>query len=1094
MKTKDTSNGLWQDSLKHYFPRTVRTRGDSYASKGRVNLKRATKDVVAGSVQGSRAYSVEIALDSEDKSQFRVLCTCPHFRRGNACKHLWAALVAADRKLQGKDISSPVRKKAKPSLTEHPPPERKDPPTGKREPEKTRNDWRNALFPGESGAGKNTSRWNGTPGGFLLCYELRLTDWTASLLAYQQYIRKNGEPGRSRGVEQKLLMDPLLPHEDQIVLKTLQAASPGGLISSFPGGAYMLSRRDLSLLAPYLARTGRCTVSLDGSPLAAPLRPGDPFHLQARFVPEGKRPSRAKTLSLKAVLVFSRKDGEKTSISLESLPLVFGNSPLFCISGEQLHQIHGLSGEQLETLRYESYRIQVPREDLTDFVEALETSHGAPAVELPDKLRFREESGISPVPTLRLEITGDSLWGEVAFDYGVFLVSPQEQRQRLLDRKNWRVLIRNNEVESQRLTELGESGFEPNGNSYTLPLQEAPEPIRVLAEQGWRVEGKDGQKVRGGSTPSMKISSSEMDWFDLEGEVDFSGTSLDLSLAIQEFLQGNRTVRLDDGSLGMLPLDWLRRHAGELSLGLEKNGRNHRDSGQKASLRYHKAQALALDNLVQQDQGAELESHFLRIRDQLRSFEGLEPSEPPQEFRGILREYQKEGLSWFEFLTRFGFGGVLADDMGLGKTIQVLALLQQRKQTRGYGPSLVVAPASLMFNWREEAGRFAPQLKVVSHIGPQRATKAKELEQADLVLTTYGTLRKDASLLRKIEFDCAVLDESQAIKNNRSKTFQAAKALRSRHRLCLTGTPLENKLAELWSQMDFLNPGLLRSSSRFEQSLAGPISRGDAKAGESLRQLIKPFILRRTKEQVAPELPDKAEHTLNCPMLGDQSRLYQQVLAYYRESVLQAVDAQGMNRSKIKVLEGLLRLRQIACHPGLVDPQGTDSGKMHKLRELVREVRSGGRKALIFSQYTKLLSLIKKEFDQQGLPYFSLDGRTTQKLRKQRVEAFQEEAESCFFLISLKAGGTGLNLTAADYVFILDPWWNPAVETQAVDRTHRIGQEKKVVSYRLISEGSVEEKVLSLQEKKQEMVNSVLSGSNDMIKNLTRGDLEHLFS
>jgi SNF2 family DNA or RNA helicase len=451
-------------------------------------------------------------------------------------------------------------------------------------------------------------------------------------------------------------------------------------------------------------------------------------------------------------------------------------------------------------------------------------------------------------------------------------------------------------------------------------------------------------------------------------------------------------------------------------------------------------------------------------------------------------------LGWFAFLKRFSFGGILADDMGLGKTVQVLAWLAGELENGKKGPSLVVSPTSVLFNWQAEAKRFVPDLKILAYVGNNRSELIKELDQADLVITTYGLVRRDIEILKDLQFNYIILDESQAIKNSNSQIAKAVRLLRAEHRLCLTGTPLENNVGELWSQMEFLNPKLLGSRAVFDRSFAKPIAQGDKTARDILKKMVKAFLLRRNKDAVAKEILGKMEHVILCPMTDGQARIYSQVRNHYRASILATIERQGLNRSRIKILEGLLRLRQAANHPALIGEDSAGSGKLDNLMTLIKEAISGGHKALVFSQFTKMLGLIRRSLDNAGIIYEYLDGRTPQARRKDRVRCFQDNEDIKLFLISLKAGGLGLNLTAADYVFLVDPWWNPAVELQAVDRTHRIGQDKKVFTYRFITAETVEEKVLALQEKKRELVSAILSGGQDMLRQLSREDLDLLFS
>jgi SNF2 family DNA or RNA helicase len=540
---------------------------------------------------------------------------------------------------------------------------------------------------------------------------------------------------------------------------------------------------------------------------------------------------------------------------------------------------------------------------------------------------------------------------------------------------------------------------------------------------------------------------------------------------------------LDDGSVGLLPEEWLRRYAAIAGFG----------SADGDSIRFGRSQVALLDALLAAQPAIAYDETFARLRSELHTFEGIRPEDPPRSFRGTLREYQREALGWFDFLRRFQFGGCLADDMGLGKTVMVLALLDARRQMNGRDgrlPSIVVVPRSLVFNWRDEAARFSPKLRIADYTGVQRDPTS--LGGADVVLTTYGTLRRDAARLTGIEFDYAILDEAQAIKNAATASAKSARLLRARHRLALSGTPIENHLGELWSLFEFLNPGLLGTAKAFQDASLARLREDDNL--EWLSRSLRPFILRRTKEQVAPELPRRTEQTLQCELEPSQRRHYDELRAHYRQTLLTRIARDGVNRSKMQILEALLRLRQAACHSGLIDPARAHepSAKFEVLIPRLLEVIAEGHKALVFSQFTSLLALLRPRLDSLNTPYEYLDGRTRD--RAARVDRFQTDANCPLFLISLKAGGLGLNLTAAEYVFLLDPWWNPAVEAQAIDRAHRIGQSRHVFAYRLLARDTVEEKVAELQQSKRDLADAILKADAGFVRSLKAEDLEMLLS
>jgi SNF2 family DNA or RNA helicase len=480
----------------------------------------------------------------------------------------------------------------------------------------------------------------------------------------------------------------------------------------------------------------------------------------------------------------------------------------------------------------------------------------------------------------------------------------------------------------------------------------------------------------------------------------------------------------------------------------------------------------------------------------LSNIDEIGSTKRPRNLKATLRPYQEAGLSWLKFIHDIGSGGVLADDMGLGKTVQTLALLLAVKQEEKHMRALIVAPTSVVTNWERELARFAPSLSVALWHGADRKDQIDEVKAAEVVITSYALLRRDEDFLAQLDLSYAILDEAQHIKNPMSATAAAAKRLRAKRRLALTGTPIENRLSEIWSIFDFVSPGLLGSLDKFEARFSRPIEAGDYKTAQRLRAAIHPFILRRTKQEVAKDLPEKIEMDQICDLTGEQRALYLQVAREVRAQVLGEVERVGLAKSQLQILAGLTRLRQAACDPRLLGlPRefgDDDSGKLVAVRELIANAVEGGHKVLVFSQFVMMLRLIEKAMKEDGVAYEYLDGST--KDRAERVDRFQNDPSVPVFLISLKAGGTGLNLTAADTVIHFDPWWNPAVEQQATDRAHRIGQTKVVTAYRLIAEGTIEEKILLLKDKKRQLVASVLSEDAGGAKKLTKADLEELFA
>jgi SNF2 family DNA or RNA helicase len=648
-------------------------------------------------------------------------------------------------------------------------------------------------------------------------------------------------------------------------------------------------------------------------------------------------------------------------------------------------------------------------------------------------------------------------------------------------------LRRDMDRERSLLVRLPELGFKPSMTGRRDGLELDPRELPAVAEalllEGWDVTAR-GTSLRAPSPPSLRVKSG-VDWFELSGEVDFDGDRIQFSKILDAISRGERTVQLEDGSRGVLPREWISTYDSLAQLA---------QSSSEDGLRFLPSQALLVDALMVAMPPIDVDRTFAELREKLRTFDRIEPKKEPRGFGGTLRNYQRSGLGWLCFLREFGLGGILADDMGLGKTVQALALLRTyRSPSKTTGrPYLVVAPRSLVYNWIEEASRFTPSLRVIEYGGPEREALQSKLDNYDLVVTTYGTLRRDIGYLASVDFDTVILDEAQAIKNPDSQTAKASRLLHAQHRLALTGTPIENHLGELGSIFEFLNPGLLGRLPALDVLASGREASKDELA--LVAKGIRPFILRRTKGEVLADLPEKTEQVLHVGLRPEQRELYNQLRAGYRESLLEHVESRGLGGATMQVLEALLRLRQVACHPGLVNPDWIPAGsaKLDALFEQITEVLDEGHKAIVFSQFTKLLAFVRERLDAQGTNYAYLDGQTRD--RAEAVEQFQTDPACNLFLISLKAGGVGLNLTAASYVFLLDPWWNPAVEAQAIDRAHRIGQKQPVFAYRLIAQDTVEERMLQLQASKRQLADAILDGEGEAVSDLTVDDLRLLLS
>ena len=1164
------------------FSDAVRSRGQSYFSKGRVSLMAAKPNEVVAKVRGTTKYRVRVRLRG---AKLLASCTCPYFSpQGEPCKHLWATLLLADsrgflqtapsfavrfipelprgstapgslpgagpepgpqqepRSSMDLDLGMNMGGERLPRVGAHPSRSRssKDRPARSRgivgSPGGSEGSWvapgsvpgsaprdrrvvgrgRARPIPGQATARAKPINRNAKR---LLVYVLDV----AATLSHNQVVidlaRRQRKPTGEWGPLRPWWYAPRAAHvkydpEDRLLLALLDEShhgtslhgahasgsagngtapstsvtvNPGRAASDLRGIRRFVLRKDHAGLVERLAKTGRLRLRrTEGEEDPPTMRWDDAqpwrFCLEIRTEAGGKRWAWRGGL----------RRGDNRMDLAEPLVLLPGLLVLGIGRAARFDDLGVMPW--ILRLRYEKEITFVePQQDLMLGRILAETR--VPPLELIESIRL-EEIVAKPRPCLTMRsprqnwgMAADKLLGELEFDYDGAIIPAGRTTPLAVSTELGLVIRRDPRTESSADIKLFELGFREakdprlDPGTLELPAKRMGPVAKDLVLAGWRVEA-EGKLIRPAGEFKLALSTG-IDWFDLDGGIDYGGQSVNLPDLLAAARQGETMIELGDGSMGMLPEEWLKKYGMLADLGTVENG----------ALRFNASQAGVLDALLANQPEIQVDAAFEKVREHLRQFEGVIALDSPPGFHGELRPYQREGLGWLDYLQRFGFGGILADDMGLGKTIQVLALLQRRRYRRqAKGPSLAVVPRSLVFNWIQEAARFTPRLQVLDYTGPGRHSLREKFAAYDLIITTYGTLRTDITELTNFEFDYVMLDESQAIKNADSQSAKAARLVRARHRLAISGTPIENHLGELWSIIEFLNPGMLGSDTVFKKYASAGTGAGlDATDRILLAKALRPFILRRTKSQVVQDLPEKTEQTLYCDMETEQRRCYDELRVHYRDALLRK-DAVELNRSKIEVLEALLRLRQAACHPGLINPDVSSepSAKLEMLLPSIAEVVEEGHKVLVFSQFTSFLAIVRERLDQEQLVYEYLDGRTRNRAAK--VERFQNDPDCPIFLISLKAGGLGLNLTAAEYVYLLDPWWNPAVEAQAIDRSHRIGQTQHVFAYRLICRGTVEEKILELQQKKRDLADAILNADNRVISTLTREDLEFLLS
>ncbi len=1052
-----------QFQLRSFFTEITMARGEQYFLSQALRRFEYKNKIATAYVLGKSFYQVKIDFSKPDQTlRLAAECNCPAFDKRNFCKHLWCLILKMDEQeinpnIEWGQASAPVpANKVKSGI--------------QTAPMQTR-DWRE-LQKNVSAAQSSSKKLRPGLQPILI---LEQHPFDASLLRFHFFSLDESQ-------KNPLLRPLMMPARGELNVQDTQLKSSIETINMLSGSStermaqrFSYQRQNLffrdipasalSLILEPLLSTRKIFISK-----AAALKPDaflkfcqlDQFQLKVQEKPSGG-------YSVSAVVSLEQE------ISFKEFSLFA--EPNFYVCGN----ICGFMQKELEENSWvkelSEGDFDVSAADTEAFLEAL-VSQNLPFA-LPPALDWQKQT---LTPTLHLNLRSDSrsptrFIVEAEFKYGTKSVPADSLQTMIADAENKNFIVRDT-TEEKRLIDLIQANLLPDPkelDQFFLLKRD----LRIFVEFvfGFGISLTiERQKIQNEIDFKINVSSG-LDWFDVEAQVQFSDRWVKIPEILRAIKKGETFVPLPDGSMGYLEKKTIDRLE-KLALFADAN---------KNGLRFSQSQSILLNSILDSESGIQMDKKFSDIRERIQTFDGIKKAEASKDFVGKLRSYQKEGLGWLQFLHSFGLGGILADDMGLGKTIQCLAFLDQRRLQKKNLTTLIVAPKSLLENWQSEALKFTPELKVLIHSGLGRKKTTESFAKSNIVVTTYQTMLRDFEFLKEIEWDCLILDEAQAIKNPQALIAKAAKALSAEFKLALTGTPIENSIQDLFSISDFANPGFLngRNSSanlKIDQETLGMLTRA-----------FKPIILRRTKTQVLKDLPEKVEQTIFVELEPKQMKIYNDLKKFYQSQLMTEIKTVGIQKSRIKILAALLRLRQAALHPGLIDPQFSDSesAKFNILFEMLTEIIAEGNRILIFSQFTSLLSLLKVELKRRKINFCYLDGKTK---NRQEVIADYKNNQSPIFLLSLKAGGVGLNLTEANYVFLLDPWWNPAVEAQAIDRVHRIGQKNGVNAYRLVAKNTVEEKIIELQKAKKNLSEDVLGNSDNLVRNLSASDIENIFS
>lgn len=1091
--------------LAKYFSPSIQSRGRAYAQAGRVKNLRIQKDgSITASVKGSELYSVALVVVhlSRERAKFFGGCDCPYAESSVSCKHLWAMLLEADQQSIGNRFSQLTSAELQTIFEQD-------------------FDDEVVAFEDEFFEEESITKQNLAWEEFLSLLQrgstraLPLSPPSPAVLTQKQiwFAIEPGLPSELQVLCLRIYFREPLKNGKWSKLKasvptdyaTALSEDPGEKIvhalrrefdafqeiNSFelekvsrlsPLQGFLIPLHEAAAVLRAIAEAGRLTIRATGEK-----KPRDEalfYHHECSYELEGRVEEwDKKRYILKFYLIAQGQElAVEDAILLASGRLMLIGrvlSPCF-IQNQGLQNLIGSP--------FIPSNILIEKKNLQKFLDQYQFLPDTPPLKLPRELNLKTEVP-EPQPLLCLfpESSTDYIAAELSFIYPFGQINYLESQQHWIFKKQnikYSRFQRREESFYQQL--IGCPGFvlhstntrEETGKIGLIANSCLVGLIETLEASSWHIQA-EGKRV---CVPSNfeTIVEGTIDWIDISIAAEIDGENYRLPELLR---QKNPTfISLGSKGLAVLPEKWLK----QLEI-LRTNGRLV-----NGTWRFPSQQAILVDAMLRDQPVVSKSKVFSRIRERMKTFEQRQELPPAEGFQGKLRSYQMEGLAWLSFLKEFQLGGCLADDMGLGKTIQVLALLWNHYQDvkNSDKPSLVVVPRSLVGNWLKEAKTFCPELSFVDH--SQASRNWSSLSRKTIYVTTYGVLRQDVVEIAERSFVFAVLDESQTVKNSSSLTAKAVRTLKADHRLAMSGTPVENHLGEIASLITFLNPGLLESAS-WKNVLQKGVRADDSRL-EILKNALRPLFLRRTKEQVLKDLPPKIEQTLECDMEPEQARLYQELLNHYRLQLLPSLQEETWRSSSLVILEALLRLRQAACHPGLVDKRfaDTSSSKINLLLERLTEVVSSGHKALVFSQFTSLLKILGKSLEKLSIPFEYLDGKT--RRREAIVDRFQNDPKLPVFLISLKAGGVGLNLTAADYCFILDPWWNPAAEAQAIDRAHRIHQTKTVFAYRLISKGTIEEKIQQLQKSKRNLAQAVLEENGSVLQSLSLDAVRDIFA